>query len=148
MLSTPIFEGMSGTLIHPEVTDGDMLAVRELLEGLLEDFRRQEREKHVLAAIVTWVNAFSSFKRLRNRIGLPIGSQQALYYGAFTGSLKATGKLLEAWLQTDGFDPCGAGIKMADLHACVQELIEDDRVLDSGLLDSDFSDLEKKFCEA
>lgn len=134
--------------IHPDLTQADMENTRSMLQGLLDEVRRQERERQLLAATVTWVNAFSSFKKLRNRIGFPSGSQQKLYYGAFLSSLKAAGKMLLAWFERENSDPSLVGIKLENLKACVEELIEDDLILDSGLMDSDFSDLDTKFCSA
>lgn len=137
---------MTEAPIHPELTEKDMENTRAMLQGLLDDVRRQERERQLLAAVVTWLNAFSSFKRLRKNIGLPTAAQQKLFYGAFLASLKGAGKMLLAWLEKEKCDPTMAGIRMVDLNACVEELVEDDRILDSGLLDDDFSDFEKRFC--
>jgi hypothetical protein len=116
------------------------------LEGLIDEVRRQERQKELIAAVVTWMNAFSSFKQLRNRIGLPSDKLNQLRYGAILGSIKSTGKMLLVWVQAEGCDLKPAATTLATLHACVQELVDDDRVLDGGYIGADFSDFERQFC--
>lgn len=134
--------------VHSDLTETDMENTRAVLQSLLDDVRRQELERQLLAAAVTWVSAFSAFKRLRNKIGLPVNPHQKLYYGALLGSLKAAGKMLLAWEEKEKPNLAIVGLRTEDLEACVAELIDDDRMLDGGLLDADFSDLEAKFCSA
>lgn len=132
--------------IPPELTEQDLAAVREMLQGLLDDVRRREMERQIFAAVTTWMNAFSSFKRLRNRIGLPRAEAHKLYYGAILGGLKSSGKMLLVWLEKEQCDPAQAGISLLNLKACVHELIEDDSMLDRGLIDADLSTFEKQYC--
>ena len=119
-----------------------------MLQALIDEFRKQELQKQLLAATVTWTNTFVTFKRLRNKIGLPTTPQQKLFYGAILGSIKAAGKMLLAWIDRENADTSPVGIKIEDLKACVRELIEDDLMLDSGLFEDSFADLEAKFCVA
>jgi hypothetical protein len=134
--------------LHPDLTEKDMENARAMLQGLLDDVRRRERERQLLAAIITWANAFSSFKRLRKNVGLPVGPQSTLFYGGILASLKATGKMLMAWAEREKCDPAITGIRREDIKAAVDELIEDDVMLETGLLEADFSDYEKRFCGA
>lgn len=127
-----------------------MDATRMVIQGLMDDFRRQELQRQISAAVTTWSAAFISFKRFRNKVGFPKkgDQQQALFYGAILASIKGSGKFLLGWIDKEQFDPASAGISKENLTACVQEMIEDDMMLESGLLDQEFPDLEARFCKA
>ena len=123
--------------MHPDVTERDLEPVRELILGLIEDVRRQEREKQQLMAVATWTNAFASFKRVRRNIGLPANGLQKLGYGAILAALKATGKMLLHEMHRGEVKPMIIGISLENFAACVEELQDDDRLLESGMLDAD-----------
>lgn len=129
--------------LHPELTERDLEPVRDLILGLVEDANRRARDKQLAQATVTWTNAFISFKRLRNKIGLPVGQAHKLYYGAILAALKASGKLLLAHMLKSNFDlESAVDITVENFQACVEELSDDDRLLESGLLD-DGADLSR-----
>lgn len=138
---------MSLSSFHPDISEEDLKEARAMLEGLIDEVRRQERQNELIAAVVTWMNAFSSFKQLRNRIGLPSPNDKhnQLRYGAILGSIKSAGKMLLVWVETEGCDLKPAATNLATLQACVQELVDDDRILEGGHLNADFADLEGKF---
>jgi len=123
---------------HVSLTERDLIPVRELIE----DVRTQEREAHLLSATITWLNAFSSFKRVRRRYGLPQGDGATHCYGAVIGDLKTTGKALLAFLNQKMFSLDEAPIDQKNFEACVRELCCDDVILDMGLLKEDLSDIE------
>jgi hypothetical protein len=137
---------MSETLIHPEVSDKDLMAVRAMIQGLMDDIRRQEREQELLAAINTWINAFSSFKRVRKNLGLPVGEEQKLFYGGMLSTLKGHGKSLMAWSEKEKSNLSLIGLSAENFKACVDELIEDDQMLDSGWIELDVDGFEKRYC--
>jgi hypothetical protein len=124
--------------LHESLTERDLIPVRELIE----DVRTQERAAQLLSATITWVNAFSSFKRVRRRYGLPRGEGATHCYGAVVGDLKTTGKALLACLSQNLFSLDQAPIDKKNLEACVRELCCDDVILDMGLLNEDLSSVE------
>jgi hypothetical protein len=124
--------------IHPELTERDLEQVR----GLIEDVRAQERAAQLLFAAGTWLNAFSSFKRLRRRYGFPHEKSGVFAYGAVLSDLKTTGKCLVALHEQGSFDLAQFAINREDFEACVRELSCDDVLLEMGLLHDDLSDVE------
>jgi hypothetical protein len=129
---------MPSEVLHASLTERDLIPVRELIE----DVRVQERATHLLSATITWLNAFTSFKRVRRRYGLPRGPSATHCYGAVIGDLKTTGKMLLAFLEQGTFSLDQAPIDKKNLEACVRELSCDDVILDMGLLDEDLSHVE------
>lgn len=129
---------MAPETIHPSLTERDLIPVRELIE----DVRTQERAAQLLSATITWLNAFTSFKRVRRRYGLPQGEGATHCYGAVVGDLKTTGKALLACLSQGMFTLDQAPIDQKNLEACVRELCCDDVILDMGLLRGELSDVE------
>jgi hypothetical protein len=124
--------------LHPSLTERDLIPVRELIE----DVRTQERAAQLLSATITWLNAFSSFKRVRRRYGLPQGAGPTHCYGSVISDLKTTGKALLACLEQGMFSLDQAPIDKENLEACVRELCCDDVILDMGLLKEDLTDIE------
>jgi hypothetical protein len=129
---------MPSETIHPSLSERDLIPVRELIE----DVRTQERAEQLLSATITWLNAFTSFKRVRRRYGLPQGPGATHCYGAVIGELKTTGKALLACLEQGLFSLDQAPVDKANLEACVRELSCDDVILDMGLLAEDLKDVE------
>jgi hypothetical protein len=129
---------MAPETIHPSLTQRDLIPVRELIE----DVRTQERAAQLLSATITWLNAFTSFKRVRRRYGLPQGEGDTHCYGAVIGDLKTTGKALLACLNQGLFTLEQAPIDKRNFEACVRELCCDDVILDMGLLKEDLRDVE------
>jgi hypothetical protein len=130
--------------IHPaeyQLTERDMEPVKDLLD----EVRRHELERKLIAATVTWLNAFTQFKRMRNRHGLPTGESATHFYGMLLADLKATGKLLLCCQAERMFDLQEAAVTEANFKACVRELECDDVILGMGLLaeGADFSDIER-----
>ncbi len=116
------------------ITPEDRKAVEDLILSLVEDARREERERRLLAATNTWINAFTSFKRLRKRAGLPSSRQEWLAYGSLLGAIKAGGKAILIQIERGGFDPSPI-ISAEAFAACVAETVEDDALLDGGYLE-------------
>lgn len=129
---------MATEILHPSLTERDLEPVRDLIE----DVRTQERAAQLLSATITWLNAFTSFKRVRRRYGLPRGDSATNCYGAVLGDLKTTGKALLACLDQGLFSLDQAPIDRRNLDACVRELCCDDVILDMGLLQEDLTDIE------
>lgn len=129
---------MNAESLHESLTERDLIPVRELIE----DVRTQERATQLLSATITWLNAFTSFKRVRRRYGLPQGDGPTHCYGAVISDLKTTGKALLACLNQGMFSLDQAPIDKTNLEACVRELCCDDVILDMGLLKENLSDVE------
>lgn len=129
---------MTPDALHPALTERDLIPVRELIE----DVRTQERAAQLLSATITWLNAFTSFKRVRRRYGLPQGAADSYAYGAVIGDLKTTGKALLACLEQGAYSLAQAPIDQENFAACVRELSCDDVILDMGLIDEDMRDVE------
>lgn len=131
---------MATTALSTEISERDLFSVRQLLE----DVRTQERAAQLFAASITWLNAFTSFKRARRRYGLPHDSETTLYYSAVLAELKTTGQELLASLRQGKFSLDQAPVDERGFAACVAEMEDDDRMLQSGLLhpDADLSDVE------
>ena len=131
---------MATTALPTEISERDLISVRELLE----DVRTHEHAAQLLAATITWLNAFTSFKRARRRYGLPHDPVATLYYSAVLGDLKTSGEALLAGLQKGLFTLEQAPLDERNFAACVAEMQDDARLLASGLLqpDADLSDVE------
>lgn len=127
--------------MHPDLNEQDLEQVREMIMGLVEEANRRERERQMLVAVITWANAFTSFKRVRRNIGLPTKRTGWLTYGAILGALKASGKMLLATMLHEQFDP-KAFISLEAFEACVNELAQDDKLLELGLYEADLSDVD------
>ena len=127
--------------LHPDLNERDLIPVRDLID----EVRVQERATKLLAATVTWLAAFSAFKKLRLRHGLPTSPGAFHFYGAVLGELKTTGKALLGFLELNQFTLDEAPITKENLEACVRELCCDDVILDMGLLKSDLSAVEAAF---
>jgi len=65
-------------------------AVQELLEEVQPNSQMLKLSK----ALVSWLAAFSLFKKLERKIGLPISAESKLGYGSIVDQLKASGKWL------------------------------------------------------
>ena len=124
----------------PQISERDLIAVHELLG----DVRTQEEAAQWLAATITWLNAFTSFKRARRRYGLPHDAEATLYYGAVLTDLRQSGEALLSALAQNRFTLEHAPIDERNLRSCVKEMQDDERILASGLLhpDADFSAIE------
>lgn len=125
------------------ITAQEMKEVRAFIRDLIQDSQRQERERQLLLATATWLNAFASFKRLRRRAGLPVGKGECLAYGALLGSIKGAGKALLCEVEK-GFDPSPV-VSLENFAACVAEMRDDDRILECGLLDQADAEVEALF---
>lgn len=129
---------MSSETPTTSLTERDLLPVKELID----EVRAQERAERLLAATVTWLNAFTQFKRARRRYGLPRSNSARYCYGTVVGDLKTTGKALLVCLDNDLYSLQDAPIDKENLAACVRELCCDDVILDIGLLTADLSHVE------
>lgn len=138
MTGIVFMKSMETESLHPELTERDLQQVRDLID----DVRKQERAAQLLFAAGTWLNAFTSFKRVRRRYGLPRGKGPMFAYGAVLGDLKTTGKALVALHESGSFDLSQFAISREDFEACVRELCCDDVLLDTGLLQDDLKDVE------
>jgi hypothetical protein len=132
---------MSTETLHPDLTERDLLPVKELIE----DVRAKERDEHLVSAAVTWLNAFSQFKRLRRRYGLPSSKAAVHAYAAVVGDLKSSGRMILCFMEREGFPIEQAAIDKRNFEACVRELQCDDVIIDLGLLEADLSHIEAAF---
>ena len=125
---------MPTTTEHTEnISIEDRKAADDLILGLLEDARREERERRLLKATASWLSAFSSFKRLRRQAGFPQCRQGWLGYGSLLSAIKAGGKAILIQIELRQFDPSPV-ISAEAFAACVDEIVEDDLLLDGGYL--------------
>ncbi|MDP3069763.1 MAG: hypothetical protein Q8N18_05710 [Opitutaceae bacterium] len=108
------------------------------VKDLIDEVRRRES---VVNAVVTWQNAFTIFRRLEQRLGLPESSREQTVYLAIVSDLRCAGYWLLEFLATQStpFNSTEAGISLAALRACLTQLEVDDRAVflpeDQGAMD-------------
>lgn len=112
------------------LTERDLKPVKDLID----EVRRLELAEKLAFAAQTWLNAFTQFKKARNRYGLPTSKSTKYFYGLVLADLKATGKALAYCLKEHMFE---GPISQENFEACVRELECDDAILEMGLLDDD-----------
>jgi hypothetical protein len=99
----------------PALTDRDYEPVRSLIAEA-----RQRR--HIATAIVTWQNAFTLFRQIERRIGLPGESDRDAYL-AIVHDLQASGHHLLHLAAQGGIDTeREADIRPEDFRACLEML--------------------------
>ncbi|MBI4625394.1 MAG: hypothetical protein HY736_19515 [Verrucomicrobia bacterium] len=98
------------------------------VKDLIEEVRRRES---LLNAVVTWQNAYTIFRRLEQRLGLPESSREQTVYLAIVSDLRCAGYWLLDCLanQATRFNAADAGISIAALRACLTQLEVDDRAV-------------------
>ncbi len=115
------------------LTERDLEPVQFLVENAQEQAKTNVQAQ-VLFACYTWINAFTQFKHLRRKQGLPTGKAATLMYGAMLGQLKMVGKVLAVMLEKGEINPSLIPISVRNFEACVRELQCDDALLEMGLL--------------
>jgi hypothetical protein len=96
----------------------------EAVRSLIEEARRR---RNTVNAVTIWLNAFSLFKKIEKRIGLPDDSDRDGYL-AIVCDLRAAGYGLSVAVKTQEIDlEKEAEIRPAAFRACLEELEFDDR---------------------
>jgi hypothetical protein len=93
----------------------------EPVKDLIAEVRIRE---NLVKAIFTWQNAFTIFRKLEKRLGLPQSKRDATVYLAIVSELRSSGYWLLECIsrQHDGFNLRELGISVGALTACIQEL--------------------------
>ncbi len=98
------------------------------VKDLIEEVRRRES---VLNAVVTWQNAYTIFRRLEKRLGLPESERERTVYLAIVSDLRCAGYwLLEALAaQPQLHNLAAVGMSLPALRACLTQLEVDERAV-------------------
>lgn len=127
--------------ISAGLTERDLATVKDLLE----EVRRRERDENVAKAVVTWQNAFTGFKKLEKRFGLPKSAREMTVYQAIVSELRSAGYWLLDCIQETSTDLKPFGLSFPALKACLAELEIDDEIGALGENAPALSKLEKHF---
>jgi hypothetical protein len=96
----------------------------EPVRSLIEEARRR---RNTVNALTIWLNAFTLFKQIERRIGLP-GDDDRDSYLAIVCDLRASGHRLSVAVNAQGIDlEKEVEIRPAAFRACLDELAFDDR---------------------
>lgn len=115
---------MSLTAVPAGLTERDFEPVKDLIE----EIRRREAGEGLAKAVVTWQNAFTIFKKLEKRLGLPESERDLVVYQAIVTELRSVGYWLTDCIADTPVDLAGFGLSAASLKACLTELEIDDEV--------------------
>lgn len=111
--------------IHvPGLSERDFDPVKDLIE----EVRRRES---VLNAVVTWQNAYTIFRRLEKRLGLPDSERERTVYLAIVSDLRCAGYWLLECLSASSvaYNAIEAGMSISALRACLTQLEIDERAV-------------------
>jgi hypothetical protein len=101
------------------LSEGDYEPVRSLIE-------EARRRRNTVNALTTWLNAFTLFKQIERRIGLP-GDDDRDSYLAIVCELRAAGYRLATEVKAQGIDlEKEAEIRPSAFRACLEMLELDD----------------------
>lgn len=106
------------------LTERDFVPVKDLIE----EVRRRERDEDLAKAVVTWQNAFTVFKKLEKRLGLPQSERDLVVYHAIVSDLRSVGYWLVDCIHEASPDLQSFGISFSALKACLVELEIDDEI--------------------
>ena len=95
-------------------------------------------------AVASWLSAFTAFKTLRRVAGVPEGNG-LLGYGCMIAGLKSAGKALLLQIETEKIDLSPLGVTKRNLVACLEEIVEDDVILELGLLEKEDPEITAMF---
>jgi len=111
----------------------------EPVKDLIAEVRIRE---NLVKAIFTWQNAFTIFRKLEKRLGLPKSKRDATVYLAIVSELRSTGYWLLECISahSEDFKFSDLGISVRALTACIQELEVADRAV---FLDEDTETLNR-----
>jgi hypothetical protein len=115
---------MSLTPISAGLTERDFEPVKDLIE----EVRRREQSEGLAKAVVTWQNAFTIFKKLERRLGLPKSQRELVVYQAIVSDLRSVGYWLLDCTYDTPVDLASFGVGVASLKACLLELEIDDEI--------------------
>ena len=98
------------------------------VKDLIEEVRRRDS---ILNAVVTWQNAYTIFRRLERRLGLPETSREQIVYLAIVSDLRCAGYWLLECLahQSAAYNATEVGMSLSALRACLGQLEVDERAV-------------------
>lgn len=99
----------------------DFIPVYDLLAEL-------KRRDGIAKALFTWLNAFTVFKNLEKRLGLPRTPSDKVVYLAIVTELRSAGYLVLQFVESHGAPGWleSEGISLEAFQACIEELRLDD----------------------
>lgn len=136
----------AGTQLQPGTGPGG-LTERDFrpVKDLVAEVRQRETREGLVQAVVTWQNAFTVFKKLETRLGLPKSERDLVVYQAIVSELRSVGYWLVDCIHDTSANLSTLGLSFPALKACLAELEIDDEVGALGDNAPVLSKLEKHF---